>query len=175
VRKAPAHEGERPEAPSGAPRAHANRKGLAEQALGRHPLSRPLTTGSLRLFSPSPLGRVLGPFLPRRDPKTALGRPGRGHVVRCVPEPETGPLRATTANKPLHQPSSEATQRSPLAPEVRAGTTMARRAGLEPAGLRRKVSAGPATPWLPPHPGLSWRTEIDAEPASASGGVLRGP
>jgi hypothetical protein len=89
---------------SGAPRAHATRKGLAEQALGRRPRTRPLTTGSRWLFLPSPLGRVLGPFLPRRDPEMALGRPGRAHVVLCVPEPEKGRLRAAAANKPLPQP-----------------------------------------------------------------------
>ncbi len=163
VRKAPAHEGERPEAPSGAPRAHANRKGLAEQALGRHPLSRPLTTGSLRLFCPA------------ETPRRPSDAPDGATSFVVSPSPRRGLCARPRRINHFISPSSEATQRSPLAPEVRAGTTMARRAGLEPAGLRRKVSAGPATPWLPPHPGLSWRTEIDAEPASASGGVLRGP
>jgi len=86
------------------PRAHANRKSLVEQALAGRSQSRPLTTGSLRPFLPSPLGRVLGPFLPRRDPEMALGRLERGQAVLCVPYPVTVPLRATTAKKPRHRP-----------------------------------------------------------------------
>ena len=89
---------------SGPPRTHSNRKGLAVQALARRLRPCPLTTGSRWLFLPSPLGRVLGRFLPRRDPEMALGCPGGGQAVLCVPEPETGPSGVTTAKKPRHQP-----------------------------------------------------------------------
>jgi hypothetical protein len=112
------------------------------------PLSDPGGSVGRDLFGAAPLlvarRRCLPPFRRRRPHHThPFEAPSRGLHTRCLR------FAATVTRGPRKTGFS--------------ATGSRRRAGLEPAGLRREVSAGPATPWLPPHPGLSWRTEKDVQ------------
>jgi hypothetical protein len=74
------------------------------ELLARHARGSLLTIGSLSAIFEFTTDPVLSPFLPHGDAKTGLGCPERAPAVLCVPDAETGPLRATAAKKLLPEP-----------------------------------------------------------------------
>jgi hypothetical protein len=110
---------------SGHPRALTNRNTLAEQALGRHPLSRPLTTGSLWLFCLHHRVAFWARSCPAETPRWPSDTPDGATSFFVSPSPRRGLCARPRQKSRGINPSCEATLRSPLASEFRLGTSMA--------------------------------------------------